>query len=201
MSNNNNIKNIFSKVSHAVKKHFSGITLKRAVLLVSIEAAIIAAVIALDLLTKKYIYGNLAANNSVFTIIEGVLVLFPTENTGASFGIFKNATAMLTVISSVTIVIVTAFLVITVKIRNPFLRSGLVLIIAGGAGNLIDRLALGYVRDFIYFELIDFAIFNVADSSLTIGVICILIFVIFFYKPEKPAEKAGDNGKSGGGAV
>jgi signal peptidase II len=65
------------------------------------------------------------------------------------------------------------------------------MIIAGGIGNLVDRLTLGYVRDFVYFELIDFAVFNLADSALTVGVIFILIFILFYYMPEdkKKAKK------------
>jgi signal peptidase II len=68
--------------------------------------------------------------------------------------------------------------------------------ITGGAiGNIVDRIALGYVRDFVYFELIDFAVFNLADSFLTIGTILLLIYVIFFFGKEEEAIKKAKEAK------
>ena len=55
------------------------------------------------------------------------------------------------------------------------------LLAAGGLGNFIDRLFLGYVRDFLYFKLIDFPVFNVADSYVTIGLIILIILIMFVY--------------------
>ena len=70
------------------------------------------------------------------------------------------------------------------------MRSALILILAGAVGNIVDRIALGYVRDFIYFELIDFAVFNFADSCLTVGTIVLIIYLLFFYsKDEKSIEE------------
>ena len=70
------------------------------------------------------------------------------------------------------------------------------MIFAGAVGNIIDRLALGFVRDFIYFELIDFAVFNFADSCLTVGTIVLIIYMIFFYsRDEKELEKGKKNAK------
>jgi len=61
--------------------------------------------------------------------------------------------------------------------------------ITGGAiGNLIDRIALGFVRDFVYFELIDFAVFNFADSFLTVGTALLIIYVLFFFGKEEEEE-------------
>ena len=57
----------------------------------------------------------------------------------------------------------------------------MVLLAAGGLGNFIDRLFLGYVRDFLYFKLIDFPVFNVADSYVTIGLIILIILIMFVY--------------------
>ena len=55
------------------------------------------------------------------------------------------------------------------------------LLAAGGLGNFIDRLFLGYVRDFLYFKLIDFPVFNVADSYVTIGLVILIILIMFVY--------------------
>ena len=58
------------------------------------------------------------------------------------------------------------------------------MITAGAIGNVIDRFALGYVRDMVYFELIDFAVFNFADSCLTIGTALLIIYILFMYTKE-----------------
>jgi signal peptidase II len=63
------------------------------------------------------------------------------------------------------------------------------LIIAGGIGNIIDRVKFGYVRDFVYLEIIDFAVFNVADSCLTIGCILIIIYVLWDFFSTTKKEK------------
>ena len=86
--------------------------------------------------------------------------------------------------------VVRNFLIFSVKERNGWLRAALILMIAGGIGNLVDRFMFGYVRDWIYFELIDFAVFNLADSGLTVGCVLLIIFVIFFYRPEDKKKKS-----------
>jgi signal peptidase II len=60
----------------------------------------------------------------------------------------------------------------------------LMLISAGAVGNLADRVFLGYVRDFIYFSLINFPVFNVADIYVTAGTVVLVLLVLFCYKDE-----------------
>lgn len=139
--------------------------------------------LAVDLLTKEFVYGPMAMGDPDIIVWKGVLRLTPVENTGASFGIFQGKTDILTIISLVTVAVMTLVMVFSIKVRNGWYRSALILLIAGGLGNIIDRLALGYVRDWIYFELIDFAVFNLADTGLCVGCALLIIFVIFFYKP------------------
>lgn len=64
------------------------------------------------------------------------------------------------------------------------LRITLIMIAAGAGGNLIDRLHLGYVRDFIYFSLIHFPVFNVADMYVTIAVFFLILLILFVYKED-----------------
>ena len=71
----------------------------------------------------------------------------------------------------------------------------LTLIIAGGIGNMIDRIRLNYVVDFIYFCLIDFPIFNVADMYVSIGTAVLVILLLFYYK-EKDLVLIEENIKS-----
>lgn len=144
--------------------------------------------IAIDLLTKEFVYGPMAAGKPDIIIWKGVLRLTPVENTGASFGIFQGKTNILTIVSLVTVVVLTLVLIFSVKNRNGWYRAALILIIAGGLGNIIDRLALGYVRDWIYFELINFAVFNLADSGLTVGCALLIIYVLFFYRPVEKSK-------------
>lgn len=149
-----------------------------------IEIAIIAVIILADYLTKKYVYGYCASEGDII-LIKNVLRFTSVENTGASFGIFKNQTGLLTVISAICSAILVVFIFYTYPRRNKLLRLSLVMITGGAIGNIIDRIALGYVRDFVYFELIDFAVFNVADSFLTVGTILLIIYVLFFFGKEE----------------
>ena len=64
------------------------------------------------------------------------------------------------------------------------LRLIVIFLCAGAAGNLIDRVTLHYVRDFIYFSLLDFPVFNVADIYVTVSVFLLIILILFYYKEE-----------------
>ena len=175
-------KELFGGFNEAVKD-------KKRWLICFIEVAIAAVLLVIDLLTKKYVYGYCKEHGKI-DIIKGVFSFTSVENTGASFGIFSSNTLALTIVSSVCAVIIFLFLFYSYKRRNLWLRSALILIFAGAVGNIVDRIALGYVRDFIYFELIDFAVFNFADSCLTVGTIVLIIYLLFFYsKDEKSIEE------------
>ena len=162
---------------------------KKRWLVCGIELLLVIALIAVDLITKKYVYGACLQRNKI-KIISGVLSLVAVQNTGASFGMLSGKTFYLTVVSSVCAAFLLFFIFYTYKRRNLWLRSALILIAAGAVGNIVDRIAFGYVRDFIYFELINFPVFNFADSCLTVGTIVLLIYIIFFYgKEEQDAAK------------
>lgn len=154
-----------------------------------IELLIMCAFLAVDQLTKKFVYGSCVSNGDI-VIIDGVIRFTAVQNTGASFGIFKNSTAALTVVSLICSIILILFIFYSYPRRNLWLRSSLILITAGALGNVIDRLYFGYVRDMVYFELIDFAVFNFADSCLTVGTVVLIIYILFFYgKDEEEARK------------
>ncbi len=148
------------------------------------EVLLIVVLIIVDLITKKYVYGACLEKGKI-DIISGVLSLVPVQNTGASFGMLSGKTFYLTVVSTICAAFLIVLIFYSYKRRNLWLRSALILITAGAIGNIIDRIALGYVRDFIYFELINFAVFNFADSCLTVGTIVLLIYIIFFYGKEE----------------
>lgn len=155
-----------------------------------IEIAIVAILILADFLAKKYIYGY-CLNSGDIILIKNVLRFTAVENTGASFGIFRDKTVLLTIVSAICSILLVIFMFYSYPRRNKLLRISLIMITGGAIGNIIDRIALGYVRDFVYFELIDFAVFNVADSFLTIGTILLIIYVIFYFgKEEEQIQKA-----------
>lgn len=171
--------------------------LKKNLIVLGTELLFVGLYLAVDLLTKHFVYMPIAAGADDVIVWNGVLRFTAVENTGASFGLFSDSFVALTVVSFVTVIALLLVLVFSVKVRNGWLRAALILMIAGGLGNLVDRFMFGYVRDWIYFELIDFAVFNLADSGLTVGCVLLLIFVVFFYRPEdkKKDTEAGDAGE------
>lgn len=140
--------------------------------------SIVFAVIIIDQITK-FLIRNYFAVNQILFILDHMLYFTYLQNTGAGFGIFKNSIAVLIWISVIVIGVVLYF-----YDKIPKLASALIL--GGTIGNLIDRIFLGYVVDFIDFRI--WPAFNVADSCLFIGVI--LLAINFFIKKEEKYHKS-----------
>jgi signal peptidase II len=107
------------------------------------------------------------------------------ENEGSAFGLLSNAhllIAFAAIMAVATIVIYYRF----PYWNHPLLKTGLGLILGGAVGNLIDRLRLGYVVDFIDFKV--WPVFNIADSAITAGVITLMFYFIFIFKEESKSE-------------
>lgn len=130
-------------------------------------------VFIVDLLTKYVIQNHIALQN--VEIIKGFFSLTYAENTGMAWSLLSGKQAFLSVVSAIAIGVMIYYVV--AKNVDKFTKIALALMIGGAAGNLFDRLFLGYVRDFLDFIIFgyDFPIFNVADSALTIGVILLII--------------------------
>lgn len=141
-----------------------------------IELAVIGVILLADLLSKKYAVEFLLTQPAhTHVLIKGFINLTYTENTGAGFGLFSDNTVALTVITTIVIIGLLIYLILAQK-ENMWLRVSLLFIVGGGIGNLVDRINLGYVRDFIQFAFWkNFAIFNVADSFVTVGVFMLVI--------------------------
>lgn len=110
-------------------------------------------------------------------VLEGVLRLRYVENTGAIFGSFATHTVFLTAFSIVLLGF-TIFLLIKNKDKNKFVSLCLLLMISGGIGNIIDRIRLHYVVDYIEPLFVDFAVFNFADCLITVGAFALIIYLI-----------------------
>ena len=144
--------------------------------------AAIAVLVGADQLTKYLATSYLEHQPPVGW--DGVFVLQYSRNDGAAFGLFRDQTWILIGLTSLLVLAVLALL-LSGRYRRSFMvnLSG-VLVVAGGLGNLIDRIWHGYVIDFFYFELINFPIFNVADIYVTTAAVALIVLVIFFYKDE-----------------
>ena len=170
-------------------------------------AAVIAVVLVIDLLTKALIE-NLAMERmpeggtqcQLTTVIEGFFYITYIRNTGAAWSIGGGSDVFMTVVIVLTFVAVAVILAVIYfpdKRKNLFFVVGLALIAGGAVGNLVDRLMLGYVRDFLDFYPFgyNFPVFNVADMSLVVGVIMTVICIlVFFFKPEKKVESESADG-------
>lgn len=116
---------------------------------------------------------------------KDVLSLRLIYNTGASFGIFQKHTLALTLFSIVGMLAIIGFYLWLPKEKKMRpMRLTLAMIVAGGIGNIIDRIAFGKVTDMISFDLINFPVFNVADIGVTCGAIVMCVLWIFYYKDE-----------------
>ncbi len=142
-------------------------------------------VIIIDRLSKIFAVKYLKALDTL-PLLKGVFHLTYSENTGAAFSIFSGKTSLLAVFSAVVILLGLWFF-FRQKRLNPGKRLylfSIVSILAGAAGNLIDRAIYGFVVDYFDFRLINFAIFNVADSFITIGTIVLAACILFDKKIE-----------------
>ncbi len=149
------------------------------------------AVVVIDQITK-YLAVVFLKPLDTQPIIDGVIHLTYLENTGAAFGMLKDHRWVFMLTSTVAVVAIIVFILgWRDKFYDPLLYTGLALIAGGGIGNMIDRVALGYVVDFIDFRLINFAIFNGADSFVCIGAALIMIYVVVSeIREKKQTEKS-----------
>ena len=110
-------------------------------------------------------------------LIPGVLGLRYTENTGMAFSMMSGKGWLLGVIS----LIFSAALVLLLAKKQfaPFPETGLLLMLGGAAGNMVDRFAAGSVPDMIEFLFLDFAVFNIADVCLTAGCAIVAVSLLF----------------------
>jgi signal peptidase II len=145
---------------------------------------LVAVLIIIDQITKR-IAVNVLADGLRIPLINGVLEFTFVQNRGAAFGIMQNALPFFVVITLAALCVITYFLLhIPSQKRYLPLRICLCFIAAGAIGNFIDRLRLSYVRDFIYFSLIDFPVFNVADIYITCATILLVLLMLFYYRDE-----------------
>lgn len=135
-------------------------------------------IVIADQVSKHYAVLFLQGKSS-FTVIIDVFSFQYHENRGAAWGMLENHRWIFMTVSIVAIIAIIAYIIWTRKERQSrLLLVSLSMFAGGGIGNMIDRIFLGYVVDFLRFDFIDFPIFNVADSFITIGAGLMILYLI-----------------------
>ena len=149
-----------------------------------LAAAIVVLILAADRVTKLLVEQFIPLGDRM-PLIPKVISLTHVENTGAAFGVFSDRQWIFMVVSVIAMAAV-IWVLIRYYRRHTLLTVALSSILAGGLGNMFDRVfnnnaaGKGYVVDFLDFDFVNFAVFNVADIFITVGAVLLAVYVIFF---------------------
>lgn len=150
-------------------------------------AAVSAVLIGLDQYTKALAVAHLK-NQQPFIIWDGGFELLYSENRGAAFGLLQGRQGFFFLIG-IVVLAAAGYAMIRMpgwqEKRYHWLKICVIMITAGAVGNMIDRITQGYVVDFLYFKLINFPIFNVADIFVTTATALLFVVLCFYYKEEE----------------
>ncbi|MBM3699971.1 MAG: signal peptidase II [Actinobacteria bacterium] len=133
-----------------------------------------AAILAADQLTKYWV-NSLSGDSLPITIIPGFISIIRITNTGAAFGMLQGWTKVFIIISVIATILI-VILKIKLDLKTLIYNISLGFVLGGALGNLVDRIIMGEVTDFISVNY--FAVFNVADSFIVIGFFIIIIILI-----------------------
>lgn len=165
---------------------------------------IIGALIIIADQISKVLYVDICGAPNV-KLIDGILNLTYVQNRGAAWGIFSEHRIWLYIFSAVLTAAMIFMYARYYKRIDKLMRIAGIMVIAGALGNMIDRVFLGYVRDMIEFAFIDFPVFNIADSAISIGAVLLFIDCLFLdgrklFKDTKKEDGAEETEKSHEGA-
>ena len=142
----------------------------------------LAALLAFDRFTK-YLAVVYLKDTAGITLIDGVLRLTYLENRGAAFGMLQGMQPVFWILTAAFLILAAWFFRKVPKTRRYLpLNICVLFLVSGAIGNFIDRIINKYVVDFIYFEIIDFPIFNVADIYVSLSVVSLVLLILFYYK-------------------
>ena len=157
---------------------------------ISLAAAVL--LVGIDRLTKwlasTYVKPSSSINLISFKDREWLNLTYQ-ENTGAAFSILRDKQLFLIILTSI-IILGVIILMISKRVKKPAYIWSFALIVAGGVGNLIDRIAYGYVIDFVDVRIIKFAVFNFADVCAVVGTIMLIVFYTIDEVKTSKAQKA-----------
>lgn len=140
----------------------------------------------IDQVTKWLVRANYEPGETS-VVIPGVFEFVRVGNEGAAFGMLPGRQIVF-ILTSIAFLVGVAFVWYRYRPKAWPVVTGLALVSTGAVGNLIDRVLIGSVTDFIYFKPIDFPVFNVADICITVGVIILVLCV--FFAPESSSSEA-----------
>lgn len=155
---------------------------KRRIILLIVDMLLAILLVTADQLTKYYAVIMLK-DQAPYSVVDGVFELHYLENNGAAFGILQGQKFFFLFIAAIILGII-IYVLFKMPYQKKFIKLHitLVLIASGAVGNLIDRIRYDYVVDFLYFSLINFPVFNVADIYVTLAAIFLVILLLFVYK-------------------
>jgi signal peptidase II len=137
----------------------------------------------------KYLAQIYLKDKESISLIDGVFELHYLENKGAAFGILQNRGMVFIMLTAVFLILAVLFYgKLPTQKKFDSMRWLILLITAGAAGNMIDRILRGYVIDFFYFSLINFPVFNIADCYVTLSVFCFVLLIFFGFTEEELEE-------------
>lgn len=139
------------------------------------------AVVIFDQIAKFVIDGNIILGQKI-ELIPDILSFTKAYNTGAAFGILEGNLFLLSIVSFLVAIIISIHFIKKVRTIHSKLVFAWALVLGGTVGNLVDRVLFGYVVDFIQLDFINFPIFNLADLSINMGALLIIIHT--FTKPD-----------------
>ena len=149
-----------------------------------ISVLIVGVAVFLDQFTKKLAVTYI--KDTPINIVDGVFELRYLENRGAAFGMLQNKQWFFLIISFVLLIAaIFMFIKLPHAKRMIPLRLCMIFITSGAIGNMIDRICLNYVVDFLYFKLINFPIFNVADIYVSVSTFVLAALLLFYYKDDE----------------
>ena len=153
---------------------------------IAVELLLIGLLIGADQLLKRWAERALGGGRVLQA--DGFMALRYVRNTGAAFSMLSGRTAVLVWGTGIVLIACTVYLLLG-RSKNRFFDAALLLLIAGGAGNLIDRVRLGYVVDYIEPLFVNFAVFNFADCLITVGAALLFVWAIRGAVREKPRKE------------
>ncbi len=163
-----------------------------------VQVIYIAAIVLLTVVDQltKYAAINTVKVNGPYEFLFGLFQFRYVENTGAAFSSFANNKTVLILVSGLLLI---GVMIVLMKhqIESKFANAALVLVAAGGLGNMIDRILNGFVVDFIEPLFIDFAVFNFADMCITVGAFMLIGYEIYEAVRENKKKKANEDKTDG----
>lgn len=175
-------------------------TFKRALRSYAILALVAGLIVLVDQLSKAYIRANFAEGVDMWApwpwMLPYARILY-VSNTGAAFGMFKGMSGVFTVLAFIVSLVIIYYFP-RVSERDWALRLAMEMQLAGAVGNLIDRLVIGHVTDFI--SVGNFPVFNIADSSITVGVVVLILSMWVQDQQQKKALAAAEPAEQAPGA-